>query len=226
MSMKSGMTGFVMISRKSNCTALAASCRALTGSRWDQFTHFQMFSGMGPAPCVGSLALGVAPSMLPESSSLLRRSLSSGLSFFLRCRRRAGASFATARIAVEGVAESGASAPRGSAVGSSAAVAASAFTAAGSTSGTALMPGMASMKKAQRRMTGRTRKCTSVGIGPMTTVVTRATVPLIIPIRHKYKKNCLRILTRKASQSATCSVWKMPCLKLRSVHAVSQRNVA
>mmetsp|Transcript_80074 Transcript_80074/g.259392 ORF Transcript_80074/g.259392 Transcript_80074/m.259392 type:complete len:205 (+) Transcript_80074:882-1496(+) len=187
-SMKSGMTGFVMISNRSNCTAVAASCRAFTGTRFDQATHFQMPSGMVACPpSAGGFSV-------PARSSLLRRSFSSGVSFFLLWRMfRFGRSLSAARPARTVASAAGAAA-----------------SSAGASAGSGLRALRMSSTKVQMRTTGKQTKCTTVGIGPMMMVVTSAMVPRMMPIRQRYKKNCLKIRKTKASQSTLSIVLKKP----------------
>mmetsp|Transcript_55605 Transcript_55605/g.162551 ORF Transcript_55605/g.162551 Transcript_55605/m.162551 type:complete len:265 (-) Transcript_55605:650-1444(-) len=218
-SMKSGMIGFVVISRKSNCTALAASCLAFTGSRCAHLTHFQRFSGMGPAPCVGSApppAATAAVSPPPVSRSLFFRSFSSGVSFFLRWRRARAASFATGSAALEFIVMP--SWPCVLAAG--AAAAASAAVSAGSTFSFSLTPKV-SDRNANSLKKGSVRRCTTVGSGPMMMVVTTPTVKLIMPSFQKYIADCLNILKRKSIQRPLKRVLRKPFLKLMRDHAIS-----
>mmetsp|Transcript_90081 Transcript_90081/g.193124 ORF Transcript_90081/g.193124 Transcript_90081/m.193124 type:complete len:226 (+) Transcript_90081:935-1612(+) len=209
--MKRGMTGFVKIRSKSNWTALAAACRAFTGSLCVQETHCHKPSGMGPMPAVTPdvAAPGAAlASALPLKSSLFFRSFSSSVSFFFRWRMlrwgsSLSAAFATLVAAVR----------VGGVLGSSLVVASSptgAATVEVPSLSLCLQPSTTSRTKATRRSTGRTRKLTTVGIGPMTIVVTMASEPRMIPMRHKYIRNCFTNRKRKASQSTLSSVLKKP----------------
>mmetsp|Transcript_50471 Transcript_50471/g.127198 ORF Transcript_50471/g.127198 Transcript_50471/m.127198 type:complete len:253 (+) Transcript_50471:873-1631(+) len=235
MSMKSGMTGLVRMSNKSNCTAVAAACLAFTGSRCDHATHLKMPSGIGPAPCVGSAAPAAPPppappplpraSALPARSSLFFFSFSSSVSRFplLLSKARLVPSCAAARFAVLAVAASGLvlSSPPAVPV-ASATGAAAAATALVSTSG--LKPLSTLWQKTQSRTTGSATKCSSVGNGPMMTVVTRATLPRMTPKRHKYMRNCFNNLKTKASHKTLKSVLKKPASKVIKFHAKSQAS--
>mmetsp|Transcript_65278 Transcript_65278/g.183806 ORF Transcript_65278/g.183806 Transcript_65278/m.183806 type:complete len:249 (+) Transcript_65278:1252-1998(+) len=228
-SMKSGMTGFVRISSTSNCTAVAAACRAFTCSRCVHATHFQSVVGMGPAPWVPSLACPVA-SAPPVSSSLLRRSFSSSVSFFFRCLRlRAGNSFsvATAMEAVElGAEDAPAEAPAFFSpfpdAGASAPAALPSAASGAAAPGSGLKPARASRRKTASRMTGRARKLMSVGSGPMMTVVTTASVPRMMPMRHRYMKNCLTSWKTKLSHRTLRIVLMMPFSNVTRFTARSQ----
>mmetsp|Transcript_103076 Transcript_103076/g.298126 ORF Transcript_103076/g.298126 Transcript_103076/m.298126 type:complete len:214 (+) Transcript_103076:920-1561(+) len=196
--MNNGITGFVRISNTSNCTAAAAACRAFTGSLWYRLTHAQMPSGMIASLKAASAAFSAtAPdafaSLAFVNNSWLRLSLSSSVSFFLRLWSvlLLGPSCATAMFAVLGAgAAADASAPSGLRVESSAAgCAAGAGSACGS-----LGPDTAALQKATKRMAGRNKQFSSVGNGPMTTVVTKAIDPQITPMRQRYTRNCFRIL--------------------------------
>mmetsp|Transcript_78995 Transcript_78995/g.189699 ORF Transcript_78995/g.189699 Transcript_78995/m.189699 type:complete len:241 (+) Transcript_78995:882-1604(+) len=224
-SIMSGITGFVRISSRSNCIALAAAWRAFTCSLWDQDTAAHRPSGTGfgfswPLAATGPSSLAAAAAgASPDSSALLRASFSSSDSFFFRCRRPFGSSLSAVSLTL---AVLGASAL--AAVAASAASAASLVPAAAGASSSDLASAARDLAKATMRITGKHKKFTTVGNGPMTTVVTKAKPNRSSPRRHKYPPNCRRSLYTKLSQRRERRVFMIPASKVMRFHTNSQKK--
>mmetsp|Transcript_10391 Transcript_10391/g.25029 ORF Transcript_10391/g.25029 Transcript_10391/m.25029 type:complete len:204 (+) Transcript_10391:869-1480(+) len=189
-SMISGMTGLVKMRSRSNCIALAAACRAFTCSLWDHVTIFQRPSGIGfgfswPLAVTGAPELSSVAFTSSFTSSLFLVSLSSLLSFFFRCRRWfRSLSLSNLMLAVLGCCGS-------------------VFFSSPETGGSSvfllccsscLSCPRSESRKTKIRMNGRKKKLTTVGIGPMTTVVMKPRTKRRMPIRHRYPPNCRRSL--------------------------------
>mmetsp|Transcript_5921 Transcript_5921/g.16643 ORF Transcript_5921/g.16643 Transcript_5921/m.16643 type:complete len:245 (-) Transcript_5921:468-1202(-) len=213
MSMKRGMTGLVRISSRSNCTASAASWRAFKGSWWHHRTTENAPSGMGPAPWLTGFPPPAGEAWYwPEMRSLLRWSLCSSVSFFFLCRRlRWGRSSRACRAARAlaasaphaSAASAGRGAPPAPSAGGSRWIASSAESCPPT-------PGMNSARKTHKRTRGRLTKFTTVGRGPMTTVVSRPRRNRRMPIRHRYAKNCLMSPNMNTIHNTFSKVWIMP----------------